>query len=139
MIGYRLFCCWIPDSKIPLKIRVVYKRRMKYSVLALAWIDTIFKVVGNIIVLAMIIIMWNDFPVEVRIVLIISFTVFLIAQAWGPYIFFKLYFKLKKAIEDDKEREHRALLQEEDSDESALNTYKPINDGNEVQLRSQHM
>ncbi|KAG2378806.1 hypothetical protein C9374_007954 [Naegleria lovaniensis] len=137
MIGYRLFCNWVPESKVPLKIRVVYRRRMKYSVLALAWIDIIFKIIGNILVLAMFIVMWNDFPVELRIVFLISFTVFFIAQAYGPYIFFKLYFKLKKAIEDDMHKEHQALLQSDDSDENSnLNPYKPVNNSNEVQLEN---
>jgi len=135
MIGYRLFCCWIPESKIPLKVRVVYKRRMKYSVLALAWIDAIFKVIGNVIVFAMFIVMWNDFPMELRIVFIISFTVFFIAQAWGPYIFFQLYFKLRKAIDLDREKEHQALMRDSDSDD-LTNPYKPVNDTNEVQLNS---
>ncbi|KAL9646082.1 hypothetical protein ABK040_007960 [Willaertia magna] len=131
MTGYRLFCCWVPNSKVPLQIRLLYKRRMKYSMFALAWIDTVCKVIGNAIVAVMFIVMWNNFSTVAKIIFIISYLIFFAAQMWGPWLFFAIAFKLKGEIERENEQYKHLLLNDEDSDEDGYivndleNNYMP--------------
>jgi hypothetical protein len=82
-----------------------WRRTVTKWMLGLTIFDAITKIMQQTLIFILLIEYWNLMNVELRITLVVSYIIFFLAQAYGPYIFFMIYLKMRNLnAKEDREK-----------------------------------